>query len=448
MGNSMIAACKNGKFSLEEVDSYFPVRTECQADVPKTFFRPKVGKTLSERRWNAAFSQEGYLDIAGVLRRIQRGGIHPSIKGAVWEFLLGCFDPNSTFEERNELRQRRREQYAAWKSECQKIVPVIGSGKFTTNAIVTDDGQPTEHSNTSSDAQNTNSALPVDNGVCDKKVIQWKLNLSQIGLDVVRTDRALVFFENQANQAKLWDVLAVYAWMDKDIGYVQGMTDICSPMVILLENEADAFWCFEHAMLRLRENFKCTANSIGVQSQLSTLAQIVKTVDPKLHQHLEELDGGEYLFALRMLMVLFRRELSFVDALYLWEVMWAMEYNPKIYSLYDNTREQLPELVYDGKVNDKQLKQYGKFERKKVRTGATKQNDALAIFLVASVLETKKKRLMKEAKGLDDVVQIVGEITGNLDAKKALNKALKVHKKYLNKASFFIHRSLLHPPPP
>nr|XP_009802264.1 PREDICTED: TBC1 domain family member 15-like [Nicotiana sylvestris]XP_016495467.1 PREDICTED: TBC1 domain family member 15-like [Nicotiana tabacum] len=108
--------------------------------------------------------------------------------------------------------------------------------------------------------------------------------------------------------------------MDKDIGYVQGMTDICSPMVILLENEADAFWCFERAMRRLRENFKCTTNSIGVQSQLSTLAQIVKTVDPKLHQHLEELDGGEYLFALRMLMVLFRIELSFVDALYLWKV--------------------------------------------------------------------------------------------------------------------------------
>ncbi|RVW53787.1 hypothetical protein CK203_101400 [Vitis vinifera] len=35
-------------------------------------------------------------------------GVHPSIKGVVWEFLLGCFDPNSTFDERNELRQQRR----------------------------------------------------------------------------------------------------------------------------------------------------------------------------------------------------------------------------------------------------------------------------------------------------------------------------------------------------
>ncbi|XP_019250135.1 PREDICTED: GTPase-activating protein GYP7-like isoform X2 [Nicotiana attenuata] len=439
--------------SSEELDSYYPVRPECIADVPKTRFKARVGKTLSERRWNAAFSKEGYLDIAGVLRRIQRGGIHPSIKGAVWEFLLGCFDPESTFQERNQLREQRREQYAAWKSECQKIVPVIGSGKIITSAIVSDDGQPIvaddgqpivsddgqliKSATNTSKSQDNNDATPVDNGDFDKKMIQWKLSLHQIGLDVVRTDRTLVFYENEANQAKLWDILAVYAWMDKDIGYVQGMSDICSPMVILLENEADSYWCFERAMRRLRENFKCTTSSMGVQSQLSTLAQIVKTVDPKLHQHLEELDGGEYLFAFRMLMVLFRREFSFVDSLYLWEVMWAMEYNPNIYSSYDDKRQpNLSELLYDDKPNDKhKLKEYGKFERNNLKTGAAEQNNsALAVFLVASVLETKHRRLMKEAKGLDDVVQILGEISGNLDAKKALDEALKVHKKYLKQA--------------
>lgn len=30
-----------------------------------------------------------------------------------------------------------------------------------------------------------------------------------------------------------------------------GMSDLCSPMIILLEDEADAFWCFEHLMRRL-----------------------------------------------------------------------------------------------------------------------------------------------------------------------------------------------------
>lgn len=39
-----------------------------------------------------------------------------------------------------------------------------------------------------------------------------------------------------------------------------------------------------------------------------------------LYNFAEDLDGGEYLFAFRMLMVLFRREFSFADTLYLWEV--------------------------------------------------------------------------------------------------------------------------------
>ncbi|CAI9115005.1 OLC1v1015837C1 [Oldenlandia corymbosa var. corymbosa] len=37
---------------------------------------------------------------------------------------------------------------------------------------------------------------------------------------------------------------------------------------------------------RRRENFRCNATSMGVQSQLGTLAQIIKAIDPKLHQHL------------------------------------------------------------------------------------------------------------------------------------------------------------------
>lgn len=43
-----------------------------------------------------------------------------------------------------------------------------------------------------------------------------------LGLDVHRTDRTLVFYEKQENLSKLWDILAVYAWSDTDIGYCQG----------------------------------------------------------------------------------------------------------------------------------------------------------------------------------------------------------------------------------
>jgi hypothetical protein len=43
-----------------------------------------------------------------------------------------------------------------------------------------------------------------------------------IGLDVLRTDRSMVFYEKKENLSKLWDILAVYAWIDKEVGYCQG----------------------------------------------------------------------------------------------------------------------------------------------------------------------------------------------------------------------------------
>ncbi|MBA0859792.1 hypothetical protein Goshw_010797, partial [Gossypium schwendimanii] len=296
----------------EPADSYYEVRPEC-TDVPVTKFKIKPGKTLSVRKWQTSFAPDGQLDIGKTLNRIHRGGIHPTIRGEVWEFLLGCFDPKSTYEEREQLRQQRREQYQKWKNDCREIFPVVGSGQFITAPVITEDG---------GDGPNSTEIVQelINRGPLDKKIIDWLLLLHQIGLDVKRTDRSLVFYEKQENLSKLWDILAVYAWIDTDVGYCQGMSDLCSPMIILLDDEADSFWCFERLMRRLRGNFRCTESSVGVETQLSHLAAVTQVIDPKLHQHLETLGGGDYLFAVRMLMVLFRREFSFCDSLYLWEV--------------------------------------------------------------------------------------------------------------------------------
>ncbi|ONM57936.1 TBC domain containing protein [Zea mays] len=209
----------------------------------------------------------------------------------------------------------------------------VGSGKVITAPLITEDGRPikdplvlleaTADKDTSEVAPSTSiNGNEIDESaerITDKQIIEWKLTLHQIGLDVLRTDRTMVFYENKENLSKLWDILAVYAWIDKDVGYCQGMSDLCSPMIVLLKDEADAFWCFEKLMRRLRGNFKCTDQSVGVSNQLQHLASIIQVLDPKLHDHLETLGGGDYLFAFRMFMVLFRREVSFGDSLYLWE---------------------------------------------------------------------------------------------------------------------------------
>ncbi|RRT80368.1 hypothetical protein B296_00012232 [Ensete ventricosum] len=70
-------------------DSFYEARSEC-AEGPKSKFKIKV-----------SFGPSYPLGC-------NLKGVHPSIRGEVWEFLLGCFDPKSTFDEREQQRQHRR----------------------------------------------------------------------------------------------------------------------------------------------------------------------------------------------------------------------------------------------------------------------------------------------------------------------------------------------------
>lgn len=83
-----------------------------------------------------------------------------------------------------------------------------------------------------------------------------------------------------------------------------------------------------------------------------------------------------------------------------------MEYNPKIFSLYEESRPAVDTSSTPAEVNEKLLEQYGKFERKNVQIGCVDKQSTLAVFLAASILEAKNKKLLKEAKGLDDVVKV------------------------------------------
>uniref|UniRef100_A0A0E0F754 Rab-GAP TBC domain-containing protein n=1 Tax=Oryza meridionalis TaxID=40149 RepID=A0A0E0F754_9ORYZ len=378
----------------EVADGFYQIRSDCTHKVPETKFKIKVGKTLSVRKWHAAFTREGRLDIASVLNRIQKGGVHPTIRGEVWEFLLGCFDPGSTFDEREQIREKRslnivtddlcRIQYAIWKQECKDMDSHVGSGKIITAPIITEDGKPIkdplvlleatsdQHTmqGSSSSSRNENEVDKSENCVVDKQIIEWKLLLHQIGLDVLRTDRSMVFYENKENLSKLWDILAVYAWIDKEIGYCQ-----------------------------------------------------------------ETLGGGDYLFAFRMFMVLFRRELSFGDSLYLWEMMWALEYDPDIFSTYEHI-DAATGVTPGHRQKVKSIHQFGKYERDNMKNRATSDNDGpvpISVFLVASVLKENSAKLLQEARGIDDVIRILNDVNGNLDAKKACAVALKLHRKYLKK---------------
>ncbi|XP_071722329.1 uncharacterized protein [Rutidosis leptorrhynchoides] len=176
------------------------------------------------------------------------------------------------------------------------------------------------------------SATTLQGGAAsEEKVSEWLWTLHRIVVDVVRTDCHLEFYEDTRNLARMSDILAVYAWIDPSTGYCQGMSDLLSPFVVLFEDDADAFWCFEMLLRRMRANFQMEGPT-GVMKQLEALWHILEFTDKEMFAHLSQIGAESLHFAFPMLLVLFRRELSFNDSLRMWEMMWAADFDESLAS--------------------------------------------------------------------------------------------------------------------
>ena len=68
-----------------------------------------------------------------------------------------------------------------------------------------------------------------------------------------------------------------------------------------------------------RENFQMEGPT-RVMNQLRALWHILELLDKEMFAHLSKIGAESLHFAFRMLLVLFRRELSFNEALSMWEV--------------------------------------------------------------------------------------------------------------------------------
>ncbi|KAK4406269.1 GTPase-activating protein gyp7 [Sesamum angolense] len=148
----------------------------------------------------------------------------------------------------------------------------------------------------------------------EDRVSEWLWTLHRI----VRTDSHLEFYQDTKNLARMSDILAVYAW-----------------------DNADAFWCFEMLLRRMRENFKMEGPT-GVMKQLQALWHILELTDREIFSHLSRIGAESLHFAFRMLLVLFRRELSFNEALCMWEMIWAADFDVSLTSLLD---DNCPEVL-------------------------------------------------------------------------------------------------------
>ncbi|XP_024959245.1 TBC1 domain family member 15-like isoform X1 [Cynara cardunculus var. scolymus] len=238
---------------------------------------------LGPEEWSTFLDAEGrVVDPNALKKRIFYGGVEHNLRKEVWAFLLGYYPYNSTFAERQYAVSVKKSEYGTIKNQWQSISPEQA-----------------------------------------KRFTKFRERKGLIEKDVVRTDRSLPFYEGDGNPnvRLMHDILLTYSFYNFDLGYCQGMSDLLSPLLFIMRDESEAFWCFVSLMERLGPNFNRDQN--GMHAQLFALSKLVELLDSPLHNYFKQNDCLNYFFCFRWILIQFKREFEYDKTLRLWEVLWT-----------------------------------------------------------------------------------------------------------------------------
>jgi len=237
--------------------------------------------SMTTEKWKSFFDSEGKISNPGKLKKeIFFGCVSPELRVIVWKFLLGYFPFDSTEAEREEIVKEKRESYQIYKRQWSTIT--LEQEKYFS---------------------------------------KFRERRHRIQKDTVRTDRNLDYFNQEENLQKITDILLTYSFYNFDLGYVQGMNDLLAPILQIMDDEADAFWCFVGFMEVMRHNFD--KDQHGMHQLLTNLRKILQVLDPAYYEYFEKNDCLNFFFCYRWLLISFKREFPFAKLTVLWEVLWC-----------------------------------------------------------------------------------------------------------------------------
>ncbi|KAJ5077748.1 rabgap/tbc domain-containing protein [Anaeramoeba ignava] len=249
-------------------------------------------KTIGTRG-NMAVNEEiwkGFLDENGRVKnptQLQKiifyNGIDPKMRQLIWKFLLGYFPMESTEEEREEIQKTKKRLYQQVKTQWENIIPEQ-----------------------------------------EKNFRKYRQRKTQIEKDVYRTDRVIGIFseDNSPSMMMMRDILLTYSFYNFDLGFVQGMADLLTPIISVMQNEEDSFWCFVGLMKRVETYF--LKNQPGLREDMLILRSLLKLLDPEIYNiFVSDRRSSEFIFCFRWLLVCFKREFAFNEIPLLWEVVWT-----------------------------------------------------------------------------------------------------------------------------
>lgn len=347
-------------------------------------------KPVTLEEWNGFFnSRTGCLEKTPeeVKERVFHGGLstEDGARKEAWLFLLGVYEWESTKEERHAKMNSLRDEYIRLKGAWwERMVDETGTleerewWKEQKMRI----GEPSLFHNvgTAADA----FADRAIHGSIEKDVHRTDRHLPLFaGEDIPHPDPDSPFAESGTNVhlEQMKDMLLTYNEYNRDLGYVQGMSDLLAPIYAVEQDDAVAFWGFAKFMERMERNF--LRDQSGMRLQLTTLDQLVQILDPKLYEHLEKLDSTNFFFFFRMLLVWFKREFEFEDILRMWEGLWTDYLSSNFH-----------------------------------------------LFIAAAILEKHRNVIMDHLKGFDEVLKYVNELSGTIDLYSTLVRAEALFRRF------------------
>ncbi|EXJ80289.1 hypothetical protein A1O1_08431 [Capronia coronata CBS 617.96] len=337
------------------------------------------------KEWESFFDSSGKLQVTvdEVKERIFHGGLDPEdgVRKEAWPFLLGVYDWDSTEEERLAYMNSKRDEYIQLKGAWW-------------DRMVEGESTPEQEE-------------------------WWKEQKNRIEKDVHRTDRHIPLFAGEdiphpdptspffnpdgpgtnVHLEQLKDMLLTYLEYDTppsssnashyqtrnphplNLGYVQGMSDLLSPLYAVFQDDAVAFWAFVEFMRRMSRNF--VRSQVGMRAQLSTLDQLVQILDPKLYLHLQAADSTNFFFFFRMLLVWYKREFEWSDTLRLWEALWTDYYSSQFH-----------------------------------------------LFIAVAILEKHRDVIMDHLRHFDEILKYINELSGTIELQEILVRAERLFKRF------------------
>ncbi|KAK7388689.1 hypothetical protein VNO78_23514 [Psophocarpus tetragonolobus] len=168
---------------------------------------------------------------------------------------------------------------------------------------------------------------------------QYTEIIEQIDRDLQRTHPDLPFFSGESafscnNREAMKNILLLFAKLNPEIRYVQGMNEVLAPIYYVFstdpdkqnaENvEADSFSCFVRILGDSVDHFcqKFDNSASGILSTLSRLSDLLKVNDEQLWRHLEFTTKVKpQFYAFRWITLLLTQEFKFESILRIWDTL-------------------------------------------------------------------------------------------------------------------------------